>query len=192
MKARAASRAASYDSVASSPERVDRAVDVGVAALVVALHRLEDLARLLARGRRVEVDERLAVDHARARMGKSGRVLSPSVTAPPPGPRAPPGAPTSGSVTHLIRVGRMSASSRSRSADGSTAGRRLHRASDRHLEQQVGRRGADGAAVAPVARIREASVGDPALDTDPVAAERVDVLEGEVRAWAAHPETGAA
>ena len=32
-----------------------------------------------------------------------------------------------------------------------------------------------------MAGIREASVGDPALDTNPVAAERVDVLECEIR-----------
>ena len=41
---------------------VDGPVDVPVASLVVARHSLDDLARLLARGRGVEVDERNAVD----------------------------------------------------------------------------------------------------------------------------------
>src|SRR2546430_6112121 len=43
-------------------ERMDRAVDVGVAPLVVLAHRLDHGARLLARGSRVEADQRGAVD----------------------------------------------------------------------------------------------------------------------------------
>src|SRR5205085_5691783 len=43
-------------------QRVDRAMDVGVAARVVLRHRLDHRARLLAGGRRIEVDERMAVD----------------------------------------------------------------------------------------------------------------------------------
>ena len=45
-------------------ERVDGAVHVGVAPLVVAGHRLQDRGRLLARGGGVEEDERPAVDDA--------------------------------------------------------------------------------------------------------------------------------
>jgi hypothetical protein len=43
-------------------ERVDRAVHVGVARRVVLVHRLQHRAGLLAGGRRIQVDERMAVD----------------------------------------------------------------------------------------------------------------------------------
>ena len=93
----------------------------------------------------------------------------------------------SGSVTHLIRVGRMSASSRSRERRELDGGRLLDRLSDRPLEQHIGRGDADRAAVAAVAGVGEPPVGDPALDADPVAAERVDVLEGGIGLLQARP-----
>src|SRR6185369_2868470 len=56
-------------------QRVDRAMDVGVAALVVLRHRLDDRARLLAGRCRVQVDEPVTVDLAREVREVAARLL---------------------------------------------------------------------------------------------------------------------
>src|SRR4029453_19668118 len=57
----------------------------------------------------------------------------------------------------------------------------IERLSDRSLQQHIGGGDTDRAAVAAMTRVGEPPVRDPALDADPVAAERVHVLEGGVR-----------
>ena len=76
------------------PQRVDRPVDVGVRPLVEEAHRVEDLARLLGRRRRVEVDEPVSLDRAgedRESPGGPGRPGSPPLSrvARRPGRPAP-------------------------------------------------------------------------------------------------------
>src|SRR5262249_40920244 len=86
---------------------VDRAMHVRVAPLVIAAHRLEHLPRLLARGTRVEIDERMAVDDT-----LENRKIRPRELAEPHGFFAPSSAcasTDSGRVAQRIRVGRISA-----------------------------------------------------------------------------------
>ena len=88
-----------------------------------------------------------------------------------------------GSVTHFIRVGRMSACSRSSTSAASSAARPRPAVPPGQLEQDVGGGGADGAAVAVVhgasARRRPRAGTRCAIA---VAAERVHVLERRVGA----------
>src|SRR2546430_4849 len=99
-------------------ERMDRAVNVGVAPLVVLAHRLDHGARLLARGSRVEVDQRVTVDDPLEDREVRARPL-----VEPHGRRPPFKAirnTESGRVTQRMRVGRISAwSTASRSAASS-------------------------------------------------------------------------
>ena len=57
---------------------VQPAMDVGVFFSVGALDGVEHRSRLLRRGAVVEIDERLAVDLLRDRIGKSARIASTS------------------------------------------------------------------------------------------------------------------
>ena len=98
---------------------VNGAMDVGVRLLVVALHRLEDLSGLLAGRGRVEVDEGLAVDDA-PQDGKVGPGLLVEGHLATSRPSRAPCSTESGSVTHFMRVGRMSASSRSSKVERGT------------------------------------------------------------------------
>ena len=89
---------------------VDRAVHVGVALLVVARHRLQHRARLLARGGGVEVDERPAVDDARTGSGSRRGVCSPCVMASPLSPlERAAGARSAAASRTSSAMGRMSA-----------------------------------------------------------------------------------
>src|SRR5947208_2160073 len=97
-------------------ERVDGAVDVGVAPRVVLAHRLDHRPRPLARRGRVEVDERVAVDNPLEDREVRARPLVESH-------RLPFNAAASterGSVTQRIRVGRMSAWSTASTSAAST------------------------------------------------------------------------
>ena len=85
---------------------VDRAVDVGVAPLVVAVHRLDHGAGLLARCARVEVDERMAVDDPLQDREIRARLLVESHARLVPLSAWP--STESGRVTQRIRVGRIS------------------------------------------------------------------------------------
>ena len=92
---------------------MDGAVDVGVAALIVSAHRLDDLSRLLARGRRVEIGERRSIDHPL----KDGKIRAASFAyaahrATSLRSRAP-WRTVRGRATHLILDARTSASNRS-------------------------------------------------------------------------------
>src|SRR5712691_14005 len=64
----------------------------------------------------------------------------------------------------------------------------LHRPSERELDQEVRGGSADRAAVAAVPRVRQSTVSDPALDADPIATERIDILESRFRRGQAAPE----
>src|SRR2546427_3483867 len=86
-------------------ERVDGAVDVGVAPGVVLTHRLDDRPRPLARRGRVEVDEGVAVDDPLEDREIRARPLVESHDFP----FNAIANTDSGSVTQRIRVGRMSA-----------------------------------------------------------------------------------
>ena len=160
-------------------EGVDRAVHVRVAPLVVAPDRLDHRRRLLARRRRVQIVERMPVDDPLEdrEVGPSDLAERHRATSLP---SSAPWSTESGSVTHFIRDGRMSASRRSSRSPA------LERVSERDglthdpLEQHVRRGRRDGAAVTREPCIGDLPVGQATLDADPVAAERVDVLERRV------------
>src|ERR1043166_7654407 len=78
-------------------------MDVGVAALVVLRHRLDDRAGLLAGGRRVEIDQAVAVD-----LPLEDREVAARLLVEPHDPSACLST-VIGSVTQRMRVGRMSA-----------------------------------------------------------------------------------
>ncbi len=153
-------------------ERVDRPMDVGVAALVVAHHGLDDLPRLLAGGRGVEVDHAVAIDHpvedgkvGPGQLVESHRALPRAVAEHAHGKR------------HAAHAGRANV--------GLEHGQdvcRVHRLrlGDRpppdQLGHDVGRGQADGAGVPD-----EASLGDRAIlhadgHSHTIAAQRVHVL----------------
>ncbi len=160
-------------------ERVDGPVHVGVALLVVARHRLQHRRRLLAGGGGVEEDERPAIDDAPENREVGPRELrhGHGVTS------LPSSAPwrTPNGQRHALhpRWADVGLEPLEKVADTESL-HVLHGAADRELDQQVGRRPRDGAAIAGVARVGQSSVAQAALDADPVPAQRVHVLEHDV------------
>jgi len=149
-------------------------MDVGVRLLVVALHRLENLSGFWLDGGGVEVDEGVWPWTMRRRMGKSPRSLLSSVNLATSRPSRPL-QHESGGVTHFMRVERdvgLQPLEQGRDGDG---GGLLQRTFRDELDQEIGGGGADGAAVATVPRVRQATIGDPALDANAIPAQRVDV-----------------
>src|SRR6266545_113851 len=92
---------------------VDGPMDVGVASLIVSAHRLDDLARLLARGRRVEIVEQRSVHHPLEDRKIRAATFAHAAHRATSLPSRAPWSTVRGSATHLILDARTSASSRS-------------------------------------------------------------------------------